>query len=301
MQQTKRVIALGFFDGVHLGHAALLQTVARRAGQLGVVPAACTFDQHPEDVIFGAPRVPLITSPTDRADLMERLYGIREVIVAHFDRRMMHMGWEEFVTDYLVGEYGAVHLVAGHDFHFGYKGQGNPKRLMEKCAELGIGCDIVPKVEMDGITVSSTYIRSLIAQGEMERANEFLGHPYTLTASVEHGKKLGSALGMPTVNLTFAPGVMTPAFGVYATKVWVDGDCYAAVTNVGVRPTVNDGDRVNVEGFLLDFSGDLYGKSLRMEFYRRLREERKFDSLEALRDEVMRNARQTREYFTEQK
>ena len=301
MQQTKRVIALGFFDGVHLGHAALLRTVAQRAAQLGAVPAAFTFDQHPEDVIFGAPRVPLITSPADRADLMERLYGIREVIVAHFDQRMMHMDWEAFVTDYLVGKYGAVHLVAGHDFHFGYKGQGNPARLMEKCAQLGIGCDIVPKVEMDGITISSTYIRSLVAQGEMERANEFLGHPYTLTASVEHGKKLGSALGFPTVNLTFAPGVMTPAFGVYATKVWVGEDCYSAVTNVGIRPTVDDGDKVNVEGFLLDFSGDLYGKTLRMDFYRRLREERKFNSLEELRDEVMRNVQQTRDYFAEQK
>ena len=297
MEQKKRVIALGFFDGVHIGHAALLRRVAEVAGRLDAVPSAVTFDQHPEDVILGARRVPLITSPTDRADLMRRLFGISEIIIAHFDQRMMHMPWEEFVTDYLVGEHGAVHLVAGHDFHFGYKGEGNPDRLRAKCAELGIGCDIIPKVEHDGITVSSTYIRSLIAQGEMERADEFLGHPYTLTGAVGHGKRLGSTLGFPTVNLNFPSGVMVPAFGVYATRVWFDERCCAAVTNVGVRPTVDDGDRVNVEGFLLDFSGDLYGKTLRMEVYRHLRGERKFPSLDALREEVMRNAQQTREYF----
>ena len=210
----------------------------------------------------------------------------------------MHMPWQEFVTQYLVKENGAVHLVAGHDFHFGYKGEGNPERLAQLCAAQGIGCDIVPKVERDHITVSSTYIRTLIAQGEIERANQFLGHPHTLTDRVSHGKKLGSTLGFPTVNLRFQPGVLVPAFGVYATRVFFEnGDSRPAVTNVGVRPTVDDGGRVNVEGFILDFSGDLYGQTIRMEFYKRLRGERKFPNLEALRSEVMRNAEQTRAYF----
>ena len=300
MEQTKRVIALGFFDGVHIGHAALLRRVGEVAKQLDAVPSAVTFDQHPEDVILGGARIQLITSPADRADLMRRLFGIRDIIIAHFDQRMMHMDWREFVGQYLVAEHGAVHLVAGHDFHFGYKGEGNPDRLQEECRRLGIGCDIIPKVVQDGITVSSTYIRSLIAQGEMERANEFLGHPYTRSNTVAHGKKLGSTLGFPTVNLAFQPGVMTPAFGVYATKVYFDEECYLAVTNVGVRPTVDDGNRVTVEGYLLDYSGDLYGKNLRMEFYKHLRGERKFPSLEELRAEVMRNAEQTRAYFQTQ-
>ena len=140
--------------------------------------------------------------------------------------------------------------------------------------------------------------QTLVAQGEIERANEFLGHPHTLTDTVAHGKKLGSTLGFPTVNLRFQPGVLVPAHGVYATKVWFEnGESRLAVTNVGVRPTVDDGERVTVEGFILDFDGNLYGQTIRMEFYKRLREERKFDSLEALRDEVMRNARQTRAYF----
>lgn len=296
-KQTGRVIALGFFDGVHIGHGALLRRVGQVARELEAIPAAVTFDTHPDNLILRSP-VPLINAPADRADLMRRRYGIQDVIVARFDDRMMHMSWQAFVTDYLIGEHGAVHLVAGHDFHFGYQGEGNPGRLAELCRTLGLGCDIVSKVEQDHITVSSTYIRTLIAQGEMERANFFLGHPHTLTDTVSHGKKLGKTLGFPTVNLRFPPGVLVPAYGVYATKVtFEDGTSRIAVTNIGVRPTLDDGDRVTVEGFILDFAGDLYGQSVRMEFYRRLRGEEKFPSLEALRDEVMRNAEETRAYF----
>ena len=299
MQQEKRVIALGFFDGVHIGHGALLRRVGEMAARLGAVPAAVTFDTHPTNLILKTP-VPLLTSPLDRAELMRRCYGFRDVIVARFDERMMKMPWQDFVTGYLVAEHGAVHLVAGHDFHFGYKGEGNPQRLQELCARLGIGCDIIPKVEQDHITVSSTYIRTLVAQGEMERANQFLGHPHTLTDTVAHGKKLGSTLGFPTVNLRFQPGVLVPAFGVYATRVYFEnGESRLAVTNIGVRPTVDRSNTVTVEGFILDFSGDLYGRTVRMEFYKRLRGEEKFPSLEALKQEVMRNAQQTRDYFRE--
>lgn len=297
MGDRKRVIALGFFDGVHLGHAALLRCVKETAERLGAIPAAVTFDTHPEDVIPGRPHISLITSPADRTELMERLYGISDVLVTHFDQRMMHMGWRDFVTEYLVRECGAVHLVAGHDFRFGYKGEGNPRRLESLCAELGLGCDIIPKVELEGITVSSTYIRSLLAQGETERAARFLGHPYCFSGVVAHGKGLGSSLGFPTVNLSFPAGVMTPAFGVYAARACFDGRSVMAVTNVGVRPTVDDSGQANAEAFLLDFHGDLYGKALRLEFYRFLRPERKFPTLEALRSEVMHNAEETRKFF----
>ena len=297
MNQTKRVIALGFFDGVHKGHGALLRTVAERAAELGAVPAAVTFDNHPDNLIAGG-QLPLINSSVERAWLMHEYYGIQEVIVTHFDERMMHMPWREFVADYLVKENGAVHLVAGHDFHFGYRGEGNPTRLRELCAELGVGCDIIGKVEQEGITISSTYIRNLLAQGEIQRANEFLGHPHILIHTVEHGKKLGRTLGFPTVNLAFPAGVLIPAKGVYATRVFFEnGDCRLAVTNIGTRPTVDDGAHITVEGFLLDFDGDLYGQTLRMEFHQYLRGERKFPSLEALAAEVMRNAEQTRAYF----
>ena len=297
MNTPKRDIALGFFDGVHLGHGALFQAVTQAAGRLGAATCAFTFDRHPDTVITGQ-AVPLLSSVEDRIWLMRSCYGIQEVIVASFDA-MMRMDWEDFVAQYLVKELGVVHVVAGHDFHFGYMGKGNPERLRAKCAQLGIGCDIIGKVEKDGITVSSTYIRTLIAQGEMDRANQFLGHPHTLSDHVSHGKKLGSsAVGFPTVNLRVPERVIVPAFGVYATRVWFDGQCRSAVTNVGVRPTVSENDgKVTVEGFILDFDGDLYGHQVRMEFFHYLRGERRFPSIQALSEEIGRNVDQTRDYF----
>ena len=307
MEKQRRVIALGFFDGVHMGHGALLRRVKETADRLGAVPAAFTFDRSPAAAITGK-AVPLLSTLEDRNALMNGLYGIQELVVAPF-HTMQHMDWEDFIQSYLVGELGVVHVVAGHDFHFGYMGEGNPERLKAKCQALGVGCDIIPKVELDGVTISSTYIRTLIAQGEMERAVEFLGHPYRLTRQVTHGKRLGSRLGFPTGNLRIPAGVIVPAFGVYATHVWVLPDypdyrpCtpgegpYMAVTNVGVRPTVEDGDQVTVESFLLDFDGDLYGRTVRVEFYKYLRPERKFPSVEALAEEIQHNADQTREFF----
>ena len=294
----KRVIALGFFDGVHRGHGALLRTVANTARKLDATAAAFTFDRHPASVITGHD-VPMLSNMDDRVWLMRRYYGIDEVIVASFDA-MQKMDWQDFIVEYLVGELGCVHVVAGHDFHFGYMGKGNPDRLKAKCAELGVGCDIIGKIEQDGITISSTYIRNLIAQGEMDRATEFLGHPHVLTDTVSHGRKIGSStLGFPTVNLHIPYPLIVPAYGVYATRVWFDGSYHYAVTNVGVRPTVRDNDgKVTVEGFILDFNGDLYGKTIRMEFFHRLRGEEKFPSMQALADEIRRNADQTREYFS---
>ena len=297
MKKQRRVIALGFFDGVHLGHGALLRAVKEAADRLDARPCAFTFDKSPTAVITGQ-SVPLLSTVEDRVRLMRRHYGIEEVVVAPFDA-MQRMDWEDFVRRYLAEDLGVVHVVAGHDFHFGYMGKGNPDRLQGKCQELGMGCDIIEKVEQDGITISSTYIRTLVAQGEMERAAQFLGHPHSLTQTVTHGKGIGhSALGFPTVNLRVPEGVIVPAFGVYATRVWFDGQSRAAVTNVGVRPTVQDNDgRVTVEGFILDFDGDLYSHQVRVEFCKRLRGEQKFPTMQALSDEIRRNAEQTREYF----
>lgn len=296
MEQKRRVIALGFFDGVHLGHAALLKKVKERAAQLNAVPAVMTFDIHPSALLMQNP-VPLLNSAEDRVWLMKELYGIEEVILAHFDEKMMHQPWNEFVTDYLVGELGAVHVVAGSDNRFGDRGMGNAERLQSKCAELGIGCDIVGMVEIDGRQVHSTLIRTLISKGRMEEANRYLGHPHILSDEVVPGKHLGRKLGFPTVNLFFDDGVLVPALGVYATRVYVDEQPHIAVTNVGMRPTVELADRVNVEAFLLDFSGDLYGKRLRVEFLHYIRGEHRFPSVDALVAEVNRNIQQTRDYF----
>ena len=293
------VIALGFFDGVHRGHGALLEKTAQRARELGADPAVFTFDRPPKEVVTGVP-IPLINSAQERKDLIHRLYGIQQVILAPFDDPMRTMDWEKFLTDLLVDTYGAVHLVAGHDYHFGYKNQGNPQLLQEKCRQLGIGCDIIPKVEVDGITVSSTYIRSLIERGEVERAAQFLGHPHCLTQRVEHGHRIGRTIGIPTVNLKLPPHVLVPAHGVYSSRVYLsDGRSFPGVTNVGNRPTVHTEGGISVETFLLDFAGDLYGQTLRLEFCRHLRREVKFQSLEQLKQQIHQDIETTRVYFAQ--
>ncbi len=298
MSIKEKVIALGFFDGVHLGHAALLRRTAEEAAARGVTPAVFTFDRPPKEVITGQP-CPLINSPEDRRELVRRLYGIREVIMVPFDREMMTTAWDEFVTRILVGRYRAVHLVAGHDHHFGHKNQGSPELLMEKCRELGLGCDIIPKVEVGGITVSSTYIRRLVELGQIGRANRFLGHPHMLTGTVRHGRGIGSSRLFPTANLQIPPHVLVPSHGVYATRVTLeDGSSYAAVTNVGTRPTVNNGADVTVEACLLDFQGDLYGRRLRLEFFDHIRDEVRFDSLDALKAQIAADADAARRYFS---
>ena len=281
----KRVIALGFFDGVHRGHAALLRRTVEQARALGACPCALTFDDHPEAHIIGH-SVPLLNSVTDRADMMRHLYGIENVIFARFDNSLMHMDWKSFIRDMLVGRFQAVHVVAGYNFHFGHKGEGNPARLRAFCAELGVGCDIVDQVEIEGIPVSSTYIRKLVAQGDMERAELFLGHPHCLSGAVGHGNRLGSKIGVPTVNLSIPEPVLHPARGVYVSHVCFDGQRRPSVTNVGVRPTVALSGQVTVETSLLDFSGDLYGQTLWVEFHRFLRPERAFDTLEALKKQI---------------
>lgn len=295
----ERVIALGFFDGVHLGHGALLRRAAEEAKKRGCESAVFTFDRPPKEVITGIP-CPLINSPEDRAALVKRLYGIDEMLMVPFDDEMRTTPWDRFVTDILVGRYGAVHLVAGHDHHFGHRNQGSPELLKEKCAELGLGCDIIPAVTIGGVTVSSTHIRKLLEEGDVETARAFLGHPHVLTQTVGHGRQLGRTIGIPTANLVAPPHVLLPRRGVYAAKITLpDGRAFGGVTNVGVRPTVNNGQDVTVEPWILDFDGDLYGQAIRVEFYRRLRDERKFESLDALKAQIETDAGKTREAYPE--
>lgn len=297
MKVEKTVIALGFFDGVHRGHGALLRKAAERAEELNAAPAVFTFDRSPKEFVTGKP-VLLINSNDDRRDIIRRVYGIQRVIFAPFDREMMTMPWQDFITELLVKQYGAVHLVAGHDYRFGHKNEGTVERLREKCRELGLGCDIIPKVELEGITVSSTYIRTLLEQGDVERAALFLGHPHCLSQTVRHGQRLGRTIGIPTVNLAVPAHVLTPERGVYITRAFLpDGRSCPGVTNVGTRPTVTEGDTVSVETYLLGFDGDLYGQTVRLDFYKRLRGEVKFQSLEALRQEILRNVAETEAYF----
>lgn len=284
----KTVIALGFFDGVHIGHGALLRRSVERARELGAMPAAFTFDRAPKEFVTGV-SVPLLTSAAERAALIREVYGIERTIVAPFDNAMMTMPWRSFL-ELLVSRYGAAHLVAGHDYRFGYKNEGTPEILRTWCAEHGLGCDIIPRVELHGVTVSSTYIRTLVEAGDMEGAAAFLGHPYAVTGTVKHGKHLGTEELFPTVNLMPEPWRVLPRFGVYAVRVALsEGSEYAGVTNVGIRPTIVDDNRVTIETNLIGFDGDLYGRELRVLFRRFLRQEKKFDSMAELHRQIERD------------
>lgn len=291
----QKVMALGFFDGIHVGHAALINMIKQRAKETGAEPAVLTFDVHPDNLVFHK-TVPLINSAEDREHILKRYFGIDDVVVIHFSQRVMHMDWKEFI-DELIDEMNLRWIVVGHDFCFGYKGLGTAAKLKDYCEERGIGCDIIPAVCRDGVIVSSTLIRQLIESGDMEMANAYLGHPHTLTDVVRSGYHLGTQMGTPTINMGFPQGVIIPRHGVYAAKAYIDGQEYMSVTNVGIRPTVSDSGNVNVESFLLDFHGNLYGHQARIDFYKFLRPERKFDDVETLAAQIKHDAQTTRDYF----
>ena len=287
------VFALGFFDGVHLGHQALLFECRRLADELGCKAGVVTFIGHPDTLVSGV-TPNLINTPSDRARLL-RQFGMDTVIELPFDKQLMQMSYLSFLK-LLLTKYRAAGFVCGHDFRFGNRGEGNAEKLLSACEERGLPCTVVPEQKIDGVTVSSTHIRSLLEQGDMEKAAQFLGHRHILTGTVVPGRHLGRSLGTPTANLVLPNGVLVPRFGVYICRCTIDGVSYPAVTNVGTRPTVA-GTNVTVEPWILDFDGDLYGRELTLEFYSFLRPERKFPSLMELREEIQKNAAQTRKYF----
>jgi len=302
MEPKKRAIALGFFDGVHIGHSALIRKVLAIGAEKALVPSVITFDTHPLSLISGSD-VPLINSPEDRAGLIRRVFGIEDIIFLHFDRETASMPWDNFIS-HVYSEFGARHLVAGHDFRFGNGGKGSSALLKQKCLELEIGCDIIPEVILDGVVSSSTHVRDLISAGDIERANAFLGHPHVLTDVVRYGYHLGSTLGTPTINMRFCDGVLIPPFGVYATRAFLDADSssgHIGVTNIGVRPTVDDSGIITAETHILDYQGNLYGHQVRIEFHSRLRAEKKFRGKDELKAQIRKDCDRARLYFAEKK
>ncbi len=285
----KYIYALGFFDGVHLGHQALLRQCRSLATQYGCAAAAITFDHHPKS-LFSDRSTVLISTVRDR-ELLLRRYGMDHVHILPVTRETMGQHWQHFLLSLL--ELGAGGFVCGDDFRFGHRGEGDPEKLQRFCAERNLPCVVVPQQQLGDIRISSTYIRRQLETGDMATAVRFLGHPYTLSGSVIHGHKLGRRLGIPTANLRLPEGLTIPKFGVYACRALVDGRAYPAVTNIGTRPTVS-GEGITVEPWILDYEGDLYDREITLEFYRFLRSEQKFPSLEALQQEIHRNAEETR-------
>ena len=288
----KRALALGFFDGVHIGHGALLRAVAEDAKREGLTPVALTFDTHPDRAVRGA----LLTTPEERIELMRRYYGIDDVRVLPFDDELRNTPWEAFAEKTLLGGLNAGTLVCGEDFRFGKGAEGTAKLLSGFCAEHGVTCRIVPQVCAGGAPVSSTRIRSLLQDGDFDGALQLLGHPYLLCGTVVHGLHRGGRLGFPTANVPLGDRLPLP-FGVYAATVEIDGTVYSSVTNVGVHPTVGALPAPVAESWLPDFDGDLYGKPLCLFLHKHLRPELRFDDIAALKQQVLRDAASIKAYF----
>lgn len=286
------IFALGFFDGVHLGHQALLGRCRQIAAQFGCDSGAVTFAAHPDTLVKGNTPA-LICTQEDRNALLG--HYVKRVVPLPFDRKMRNTPWMDFL-DMLRQSFGAAGFVCGDDFRFGKGGEGTPEKLLDYCLKNGLPCAMVPQQELDGVRISSSHIRQLLERGDMEQANRFLGHPWQLTGTVVHGRQLGRTLGIPTANLLLPEGLAVPRFGVYACRVTLDSIPYPAVTNIGIRPTVS-GHGITVEPWILHYSGDLYGQEITLEFHQFVRPEVKFPDLAALKAEIERNAVQTQKLF----
>lgn len=291
--EKKKIYALGFFDGVHLGHQALLAACRRMAEETGAAAGAVTFLGHPATLTSGVAPL-LINTAADRKRLLLG-FGMEEVVELPFDRDLMTMSHTVFLK-MLMANYNAAGFVCGEDFRYGRYGAGNADTLRDFCAAEGLPCAVVPQQKLDGVTISSTHIRTLLELGKVEEAERFLGHRHILTGMVVPGQQLGRTIGAPTANLVLPKGMLIPRFGVYICSAIVEGKAYSAVTNVGIRPTMG-GKFVTVEAWILDFEGELYGKEISLEMRAFLRPERKFPSVKELQKEIEKNAVQTREFF----
>jgi riboflavin kinase/FMN adenylyltransferase len=272
-----RRIAVGEFDGVHLGHREVIR------GSDTVL----TFEPHPLRVVRPEAAPKLLTSLDDKAELIEQL-GVEELVVIPFDEGFAHQSPREFIDHILVERLGATRVSVGENFRFGHRAEGDPELL---AADRRFETRVVPLVEVDGEVVSSSHIRALVLAGEVEHAARFLGAPVQMRGEVVTGDRRGRELGFPTANIVPDEALVCPGHGVYVARA--DGAC--AAVSVGVRPTFGTGRAVLVEAYLLDRDVDLYGQVLRIEFLQRLRGERRFDSVDALIEQMHQDVERTRE------
>jgi riboflavin kinase / FMN adenylyltransferase len=281
VEPRPRRVAVGTFDGVHLGHREVIR------GADTVV----TFDPHPAAVVApgGAPR--LLTTLQRKTELISEL-GVDELVVIPFDAQFASHSAQSFIDDVLVGSLRAGHVSVGENFRFGHKAAGDTALLR---ADERFETRVTPLLEVDGEVVSSSHIRGLVLGGAVEYADTLLGAPFTLSGEVVEGDRRGRTLGFPTANLVPQDGYVVPGHGVYACRAQTeDGVVHVAATNVGVRPMFVTGRGELIEAFLVDFDGDLYGSQLRIEFLKRLRGEKRFESVEALVEQMGRDVEETR-------
>ncbi len=287
------VVTLGTFDGVHRGHQALVKRAVDHAQRLEIPALVYTFHPNPAKVL--APKV----APKTLMSLEERVFhllklGVSQVIAEPFDRDFSQIDADDWVERYLVGQLSPRHVVVGFNFSYGRGRGGNPEHLRKAGTRHGFSVDVVEAVKADSLVASSTEIRQAVSEGKVDRAAELLGRPYSLIGTVEEGQKLGRTLGFPTANL-FLEHEQIPALGVYACRLQVEeqGEWLAAVANIGSRPTV-DGTQVKVEVHALDWSGNLYGRRVKVALVERLRNEKKFAELSELKMQIDRDAELSR-------
>ena len=276
VERRQRSVAVGTFDGVHLGHRAVID------GSESVL----TFDPHPVSVVAPQHTPRLLTTLARKAELIASL-GVQELIVIPFDADFARRSADEFIEDVLVGTLGATRVAIGENFRFGHKAQGDTRLL---ASDGRFTTDVRPLLEVDGEIVSSSHIRGLVLAGEVAEANQLLGAPFQLSGEVAHGDRRGRELGFPTANLVPDEALVLPGHGVYACLA---GGRPAAVS-VGVRPTFQTGRGELIEAYILDFDADIYGSELRVDFLARLRGERRFESPQALIEQMHRDVEQTR-------
>jgi riboflavin kinase/FMN adenylyltransferase len=279
-------VALGVFDGVHLGHRAILGTAVALARAAGLEALVCTFDPHPMEVLQ-PDRAPRPIIPLDERLTLIGETGVDAVVVLPFTRELAAIEAEAFVKDVLVGRLRAREIVVGYNHRFGRGARGDARLLESLTGRLGFRAHVIPPATVDGAAVSSSEIRAALQRGDLAAAARGLGRPYAIAGEVTSGAGRGRALGFPTANIVPDRPLLIER-GVYRGRVHLEGGQHAAVVNVGVRPTFGETD-LAVEAHLLDFTGDLYGRRVRLEFLERLRDEMRFPSVEALKAQVARD------------
>lgn len=287
-------VALGYFDGIHLGHKAVLGKTLEMAEKMGLTPVVMLFDIHPRKLLTGSVPPVLLSEERKRELLKEMGFGIFD-----FDfRRAMNYTAEEFEEKILVQELNAKVVVCGYDYHYGKGGKGSAETLNKNLEKKNIGVYALSPVYLGEESVSSTKIRHLISEGEIEKANAMLGDYFTYDFTVERGDGIGHKMGFPTINQFFPEDFIIPKYGVYASRVKLDGKYYCAVTNVGVRPTVS-GESLRSETCIFNFEGDLYGRNVEVSLLKFLREEKKFASLDELKEAVNKDIKKAKETYKE--
>jgi riboflavin kinase/FMN adenylyltransferase len=289
------VLTLGVFDGLHLGHQLIMQTVVERARAVGAVPTVITFEPHPRAVLHPDSAPPLLQTFDQKIEAFGVL-GIEQTIVIHFDQEFARIRAEDFLRDVVVERLQTKEVYLGRGFAFGHNREGNIELLRQVSGRLGFLADEVPEVRLRGRRVSSSRIRELLQHGRVNLARRMLGRPYGVEGRVVRGAERGAQLMFPTANLRPQNRVI-PRGGVYVTATLIEGQWRRSVTNIGTRPTFERGAETSVETFVLNWAGNLYGDVVRVRFLHRLRDEKKFNSIDELKAQIKGDVARTEEYF----